>query len=74
MTAEIDWDSVPDVEPGPERDYFGVYRNGNNQPLIMAEDGSKRYPYQRTTNFIDQLEDGGEGCASGPNASPWPVW
>lgn len=61
MTAEIDWDSVPDVEPGPERDYFGVYRNGNNQPLIMAEDGSKRYPYQRTTNFIDQLEDGGEG-------------
>ncbi|WP_255800779.1 PD-(D/E)XK nuclease family protein [Mycobacteroides abscessus] len=61
MTTEIDWDAVPDVEPGPERDYFGVYRNGNNQPLIMAEDGSKRYPYQRTTNFIDQLEDGGEG-------------
>ncbi|SIJ98481.1 hypothetical protein [Mycobacteroides abscessus] len=61
MTAEIDWDSVPDVEPGPERDYFGVYRNGNNQPLIRAEDGSKRYPYRRTTNFIDQLKDGGEG-------------
>ncbi len=61
MSAAIDWDTVPDVEAGPERDHFGVYRNGNNQPLIMAEDGSKRYPYQRTTNFIDQLEDSGEG-------------
>lgn len=61
MTTDIDWDTVPDVEVGPERDHFGVYRNGNNQPLIMAEDGSKRYPYQRTTNFIDQLEDSGEG-------------
>ncbi|WP_078344565.1 hypothetical protein [Mycobacteroides chelonae] len=61
MTTEIDWDAVPDVEPGPERDHFGVYRNGNNQPLIMAEDGSKRLPYQRTTLFISQLEDGGEG-------------
>jgi hypothetical protein len=48
-------------DDGPRRDHFGVYRNGRNQPLIMDPTGTERVAYQRVTNFIAQLDDGGEG-------------
>ncbi|WP_100483790.1 hypothetical protein [Mycobacteroides abscessus] len=61
MSTAIDWDTVSEVMGGPRRDHFGVYRNGNNQPLIMPAGGGKRVVYQRVTHFIEQLGDGGEG-------------
>ncbi|DAZ90102.1 dnaB domain protein [Mycobacteroides abscessus subsp. bolletii] len=60
MTADdiFDGPMKPAPDTTPKRDHFGVYRNGNNQPLIMTPEGDKRVAYQRTTLFIDHLEDG----------------